>query len=121
MADYYALRRIESEHIERLVRRFSISESETDSIERWWQRRVHDRLASRIDSISADGRDEIIRWMTRRSRTRRFDRPQSRATLKVLTAIDQVKFNTIGPGGRCWIGNRYVTVRRYTFRLHWRP
>jgi hypothetical protein len=33
----------------------------------------------------------------------------------------QLWFNTVGPGARTWFGNRYVGIRRYTFRLRWRP
>jgi hypothetical protein len=49
--------------------------------------------------------NEIMRW---RQRTR-------------STALFQLWFNTVGPGGKTWLGNRYVDIRRYTFRLRWRP
>ena len=29
----------------------------------------------------------------------------------------QVWSNTVGPGARCWTGNRYTPIRRHTFRL----
>jgi hypothetical protein len=33
----------------------------------------------------------------------------------------QVWSNTVGPGAKCWFGNRYTPIRHHTFRLRWRP
>jgi hypothetical protein len=111
MADYYALRTVEEDHINRLARRFNLSSSDRDSVEDWWQERLHTRLAETLarftpsQSSQVRRMKEIMRWQ---QRTR-------------SNALFQFWFNTVGPGGRTWFANRYVGIRRRTFKLHWRP
>jgi hypothetical protein len=121
MADYYALRSVESAHIDRLARRFGLSAVERDLVGRWWQRRVRDELGRRTGAIMRRQDQAHLR----RILTTRFRRPNrgvpSHLPRVVHTAMRQIAFNTLGPGGRTWIDNRHICVRRYTIRLYWRP
>ena len=107
-ADYWALRDIEANHVRKLAYRNRLSEEDRQSVEEWWLTRVGTQLADTLDRIRTEDRARTRRLM--RGRPRRL---RSNASFKIW-------FNTIGPGGRCWFGNRYTTVRRYTFKLRWR-
>jgi hypothetical protein len=65
-------------------------------------------LADTLDHLGTANRARTTALIRRRPR-----RPRSEV-------VSQIWFNTIGPGGRCWFGNRYTTVRHYTFMLRWR-
>lgn len=120
-ADYYALRSVEIDHIKRFARRFDLSEEQRASVEDEWLRRVADALTDRKQSILDQHRQAFLRWMTKHHRRRLSPAHSSRLSRFALTVLHQARFNTVGPGGRTWFGNRYVSIRRYTFRLHWRP
>ncbi len=107
-ADYWALRDIEADHIRKLAYRNGLSDDDRKIVEAWWLARVATEHVDTMDRLGTE------RW-ARRTRQRRRDarRPRSKV-------FSQIWFNTIGPGGRCWFGNRYTTVRHYTFRLRWR-
>ena len=107
-ADYWALRDIEANHVRKLAYRNRLSEEDRQSVEEWWLTRVGTQLADTLDRIRTEDRARTRRLMRGRPRRLRSN------------AFFQIWFNTIGPGGRCWFGNRYTTVRRYTFKLRWR-
>jgi hypothetical protein len=115
-ADYYALRSIEIAHVSRLAREFELTGEQHAFVESWWRERVDDRLADTLapihDEESSRSHRSTLRFLTAH-RSSNLPRP-------LQNALWQLKFNTYGPGGRAWFGNRYVTLRRYTFRLHWR-
>jgi hypothetical protein len=121
MADYYALRSVESEHINRLARDLALTETQHDLLEAWWQQRVQREVGAKIEQIGHRHHEAQMRWMISRRRQHPARRLPLRPPGVVRTALFQARFNTIGPGGRTWFGNRYVSIRRRTFRLHWRP
>ncbi len=94
-ADLWALRRVKEEHVDRLARRHQLDEVARDVTVGWWLAEVQRHCAS----ISARLQRE------ERRRLRRIHRhPQFRSN-----AVFQLYWNTVGPGGRTWIGNRYST------------
>jgi len=107
MADYWALREVEADHIRKLARRNDLSAEEGRCVEVWWLARLGAQLTDTLDRMSLENRENNLRLLGRHAR---------RMHSKFLF---QLWFNTIGPGGRCWFGNRYTTIRHYTFRLHW--
>ena len=106
-ADYWALRDIEVDHIRKLAHRIRLADDDRKIIEAWWLARLQTELVDTLDRLGTENR----------ARTTRLRRDTRRPRSKVFS---QIRFNTIGPGGRCWFGNRYTTVRHYTFRLRWR-
>lgn len=108
MADYWALCSVESQHVEKLAARHRLGSEDKKALERWWLGRLQQRVEPTVAALRAKDRERTFR--TRRNR------PHLRTNV-----IFQIWFNTIGPGGRCWFGNRYTTIRHYTFRLHWKP
>jgi hypothetical protein len=106
-ADLWALRRVEEEHVDRLAGRHQLDEVARDVTVGWWLAEVQRRCAS----MSARLQREEQRRLHRIHRHPRFR----------SNAVFQIYWNTVGPGGRTWFGNRYATIRRYTFRIHWRP
>jgi hypothetical protein len=107
-ADYWALRDIEADHIRKLAYRNHLSDDDRKVVEEWWLARLATELVDTLDHLGTENRARTTRLIRRHSR-----RPRSKMFF-------QIWFNTIGPGGRCWFGNRYTTVRHYTFRLRWR-
>jgi hypothetical protein len=107
-ADYWALRDIEADHVRKIAYRNGLSAEDRKRIEMWWLLQVDTELADALDRLRNENRARTARMRGRRQRW-----PRSRA-------LSQIWFNTIGPGGRCWFGNRYTTLRHYTFMLHWR-
>ena len=121
MADYYALRSVESEHINRIARDLNLSANQRQLLSDWWQQTVQLKVQPKIEQITKSHRESQMRWIAsehRRHPTRQLP-PQPPGVVR--TVLFQLKFNTVGPGGRTWFGNRYVGIRRHTFRLHWRP
>lgn len=106
-ADYWALRDVETDHVRHLARRFNLTDLEQRSVEHWWLRQLVVPLDETLARLRSQRRSSTQRLMRRR-----------RVRSKLLF---QLWFNTAGPGGRTWLGNRYTTIRHYTFRLHWRP
>ena len=103
--DYYALVSVEADHISRIGRQLGLADRERESLNQWWLgeiERCYPEIEERL-SPTAGGR---------------LRRPMPRIRPGLLF---QIWFNILGPGARCWFGNRYVTLRRYTLRLHWRP
>ena len=91
----------------RLAYREGLSSRQLEALEAYWLGRVKAPLTRTLD-------------------TRRFKHIEvmhrSRIAKRLGTGfLFQLWFNTVGPGGRTWFGNRYVGLRHYTFRLRWRP
>jgi hypothetical protein len=103
--DYWALWSVERDHIARLADQFGLGKEESDSLYYWWRDEVTMRYPRLRDTIEHTHTRSMLHSMPR-------IRPKF---------LFQLWFNTIGPGGRCWFGNRYTTIRHYTFRVHWRP
>ncbi len=108
-ADYWALRSIEAEHIAKLARRFALTLAQQESVEHWWQNELYDRLKETLNDLQERSMLVYRRLLSKHRRLRRSQ------------VLFQVWFNSLGPGGRTWFGNRYTTIRHYTFRIHWRP
>ncbi len=106
-ADYWALRDIEVDHVNRLARREDLSRQQLEALEAYWLGRIRTPLSKTMDRL----RFKHIEAMHRSGIARHL-----RSNL-----LFQLWFNTVGPGARTWFGNRYVGIRRYTFRLRWRP
>ena len=106
-ADYWALRDVEIDHVRLFGRQVGLSEQQLEAVESYWLRRIHAPLTETLEALRSRQTGGMHRTrMTRRIKSR---------------ALSQVWFNTLGPGGRTWFGNRYTTIRHYTFRLRWRP
>lgn len=103
-ADVWALRRVEEEHVERVARRYQLDDVARDATLDWWLGEVQRRCA---------GTSARLDEQRRLQRIHRHPRFRS-------NAVFQIYWNTVGPGGRTWFENRYATIRRYTFRIHWR-
>ena len=106
-ADFWALWRVEEEHIDRLARGYHLDEATEDLARGWWLGEVRGRCA------------DAAAWAHRREQ-RHLHRTVRRRLFRPNAAF-QLYWNTVGPGARTWFGNRYATIRRYTFRMHWRP
>jgi hypothetical protein len=106
-ADYWALRTVEVEHVGRLARREGLSQQQSEALKAYWLGRSQAQLSERLDQ-----------WHFEKIMSCHRSRAPKRLRSKVLA---QLWFNTLGPGARTWFGNRYVAIRRYTFRLRWRP
>jgi hypothetical protein len=107
-ADYWALLDVERAHVRKVAHRTGLSGEECQSITQWWIKRVSMQLADTLGRIHSADREKTKSLMRRRPK-----RLHSNVSF-------QLWFNTIGPGGRCWLGNRYVTIRHFTFRVRWR-
>lgn len=106
-ADFWTLLRVEEEHVEQLGRRCELDETTREVARNWRLREVERRCSAARSRIDRRERRRLYRM--HRHRTFRSN------------ALFQLYWNTVGPGGRTWFGNRYATIRRYTFRLRWRP
>jgi hypothetical protein len=106
-ADYWALRDVEIDHADRLADQEGLSEEQRLQLQTYWLRRIEDPLRPTMDRLMFSGMDAMHRSRIARHLGHGF--------------LFQLWFNTVGPGARCWFGNRYVGIRRHTFRLRWRP
>jgi hypothetical protein len=108
LADYWALRAVEVDHVSRLVLQEGFSDQQLEALKAYWLRRIEDRLRKPMDRVRLHDIEAMHRSrVARHLRNRRF--------------LFQLWFNTLGPGAKTWFGNRYVRIRHYTFRLRWRP
>jgi hypothetical protein len=106
-ADYWALRDVEIDHVNRLAHEAGLSTEQSNAVEAYWLRRVEAPLQNIMDRRQFRGIEAMHR---------------SRIARRLGTGfLFQVWMNTVGPGGKTWFGNRYVGIRHYTFRLRWRP
>jgi Clp amino terminal domain, pathogenicity island component len=106
-ADLWALRRVEEEHVDRLARQHELDDVTRDATMSWWLEEVQRRCGGTSARLQREERRRL-------QRIHRHPRFRS-------NAVFQLYWNTVGPGGRTWFGNRYATIRRYTFRIRWRP
>jgi hypothetical protein len=106
-ADYWALRAVEVDHVDRLAGREGLSEEQRIGLRDYWLRRIEDPLRPRMDRLRFKDVDAMHRSRIARHLGHGF--------------LFQVWCNTVGPGGRCWFGNRYAPIRHHTFRIRWRP
>jgi hypothetical protein len=106
-ADYWALVSVESDHMRRLAQEYNLSENQRKDLQRYWLERIEEPLSDMLKRFHYRGllshhRSPIARHLQ-------------------WNWLYQLWFNTVGPGARCWFGNRYTTIRHYTFRIRWRP
>lgn len=106
-ADYWALRHIEIDHVQRLARDNGLSDTQHRDLEAYWLDRIDIPIRDKLDRLHY--RNIALR---RRSTIERYVR---------WTWLCQLWSNTVGPGARTWFSNRYVPIRHYTFRIWWRP
>ncbi len=106
-ADFWALRRVEEAHVKRLARRHELDAVTRGAALDWWLGEVQLRCSGARARLHREEQRRL-----RRVARRRYFRSK---------ALFQLYWNTVGPGGRTWLGNRYATIRRYTFRIRWRP
>jgi len=121
MADYYALRSVESEHINRIARDLDFPADKRELLWDCWLQTVHLKVQLNVEQIMKSQSDSHRRWIASEHRRHPVRQLPPQPPGVARTVLFQVKFNTVGPGGRTWFGNRYVAIRRHTFRLHWRP
>ncbi len=108
LAEYWALYAVETDHIQSLRHQHNLSDDAFHDLQAHWLGRIERELADTSEQHRRKSHEAMLNsHVARRLRGRNF--------------LFQVWSNTIGPGARCWIGNRYMPIRRHTFRLRWRP
>lgn len=107
-ADYWALRSIEDEHVQRLAREHRLSAEEAGTLWEYWRERIDAHLAPKLNRLRHE------------SKLHPSSLPTAQGCLR-SGVLFQLWFNTLGPGGRTWMGNRYASIRHHTFRRRWRP
>ncbi len=107
-ADYWALHSVEGDHLRRLRHRHRLPDDGVHALEAHWLGRLDRQLADVLERLRHQGSEGMLNSRMGRR-------------LQGKNALFQVWFNTVGPGARCWMSNRYTPIRRHTFRLRWRP
>jgi hypothetical protein len=107
LSDYWALHRVEIDHVDRISTKHGLSQVHHRALHDYWLRRIETELEPTLERLHF--RDMQTMHKSRIARH-----------LGHGVAF-QVWMNTLGPGARTWFQNRYVGVRRYTFRIRWRP
>jgi len=108
LADYWALHAVETDHIQSLRHQYNLSGEALVDLQAHWLGRIERELADTSEQLRRKNHEAMLNSrIARRLRGRNF--------------LFQVWSNTVGPGARCWIGNRRTPIRRHTFRLRWRP
>jgi hypothetical protein len=107
-SDSWALRAVEVDHIRRVALRLPGSDADRQGLEAHWLGRIDRQLAGANERFSFRDGEETLN-----------SRVASR--LRGHNAVFQVWWNTLGPGARCWLANRYGPIRHRTIRLRWRP
>jgi hypothetical protein len=105
--DLSELRSVESDHVARLAHRYSLPDCDHVVLQRLWFARVDTELAEVTEQLRG----------TESARQRKIHRRYERLGDYYL---GQLYWNTFGPGGETWFGD-HLPVRRFLFRLHWRP
>jgi hypothetical protein len=98
----------EVDHVQRVASRHALSDQDRQAVQAHWLARIDSELAETLKRLHFKGSEvglnsRIARLLQRRN------------------FLYQLWSNTIGPGARCWFGNRYTPIRHHTFRLRWRP
>jgi hypothetical protein len=107
-SDYWALYSVEEDHVSSLAHRYLLSDQDQAAVRAHWMARVEAELADTNERLRFKDMDAA-------SNSRIARRLMGRNLLYNLWS------NTLGPGAKCWFGNRYTPVGHYTFRLRWRP
>jgi hypothetical protein len=106
-ADYWALLDVEAKHVEKLAHEQDLSGPDARALRQYWNERIGAHLARTLDRLH---------------RLRMLEMRHTRIAGRLGHGfLFQLWFNTFGPGARTWFGNRYVGIRRHTFRIWWRP
>ena len=106
-ADYWALRAVEVDHVRRLAQREGLPEPDHQALEAYWLGQIDVALVQTRGRLQREHTESL-----HRSRLARRIRPE---------LVFQLWWNTLGPGARTWLSNRYTTLRGHTFRIRWRP
>lgn len=106
-ADYWALLDVEAQHVDKVARQHHLSAHHAKALHQYWSERIEARLAATLDGFRRSRSGELGQSRLARRLGRGF--------------VFQLWFNTLGPGARTWLGNRYAGIRRHTFRIRWRP
>jgi hypothetical protein len=106
-ADYWALLDVEAEHVDKLAREQDLSGKDAKALPQYWNERIEAHLAKTLEHLHGSPMLEMRQSRVARRLGHGF--------------LFQLWFNTFGPGARTWFGNRYVGIRRHTFRIRWRP
>jgi len=106
-ADYWALLHVETQHVDKLAREHHLAGQEAKALHQYWNERIEAQLASTLERLQLPRSLEMNVSRVARSLGHGF--------------VFQLWFNTFGPGARTWFGNRYMRIRRHTFRIRWRP
>ena len=115
-ADYLALRTIEMEHVHRRASKEGLTRPQSAALEKYWLSRVEAPLGDQLDELQFKRMDAL-----HRSRAVRRNQACGAPRGARSEFLAQLWSNTLGPGARTWFGNRYSVIRRYTFRVYWRP
>jgi hypothetical protein len=107
-SDYWALHSVEEDHVRSLAHRYVLSDQDQAAVRAHWMARVEAELADTNERLRFKDMDAA-------SNSRIARRLMGRNLLYNLWS------NTLGPGAKCWFGNRHTPIRHYTFRLRWRP
>ncbi len=107
LADYWALRSVEEDHVKRLAQQENLSQQQREAVRNYWLKRVETTLSDTVEELHF----RHLESHTRSGAERRLP----------PLFVAQLWFNTLGPAGRTWFGNRYAGIRHHTFRLRWRP
>ena len=107
-SDYWALHSVEEDHVCNLARKYALSDRHQAAVWAYWMARVEAALADTNERLRFKDMDAATNsWVARR--------------LVGRNLLYNLWSNTLGPGAKCWIGNRYTPIRHHTFRLRWRP
>jgi hypothetical protein len=106
------LQGVEYDHVIRLARRYSLSDSKHGILQDLWFDRVDAVLEPDVERLRRDWATTQAKVHRRVARLRRFHLGKYH--------LGQLYWNTLGPGGETWFGD-HLPVRRFLFRLHWRP
>jgi hypothetical protein len=104
-SDLILLQAVENDHVNLLARRYSLSGPDRLALQGLWFDRIDAELEETTDQLRYD------LW----TRERRISHRLGKYHL-----LHRLWFNTFGPGGETWFAD-HLPVRRFLFRLHWRP
>jgi hypothetical protein len=103
-SDHILFQAVEVDHIGRLARQYSLSDGDQDTLQRLWFARFDAEMEEQLDRLRDENLSSLCAplWIERHHR------------------LQRVWWNTFGPGGETWFGD-HLPIRRFMFRLHWRP
>jgi hypothetical protein len=103
-SDHILFQAVEVDHIKRLGREYSLSDGDQDTLQKLWFARFDSEMEEQLGRLRYEHLSsfQAPRWIERHHR------------------LQRVWWNTFGPGGETWFGD-HLPIRRFMFRLHWRP